>query len=988
MALLNKKVCFRVLVQSLAVLFVWAGVTLAPSAEPVTMEMGKVRLVNAIMKNTQWPNEDQLSEFVVGLFGRDPELYSEMEKQFAQISIRGKRVRPVKFESLFAARNAQVLILAQHRNDRLLDTNRLLRQSGTLIITDSHDDKRSVMVNFTHPSPTRLSFEINRSNIVYEGLKLSKEILLFGGTELDVAKLYKETEAQLQEAVNTAQKQQEELRAQQALLAKQEQEIANKERELKKLEQSLEGIKTNLSQSEQRLSDNAAELAEKESVLAEKEANINRYSEQIQQNQSLLTAQMQQLQTQERLIAEKNTVLSEQVSVIRNQQFILLAAGAVIILVILLITIIFRSYRAKQRTNLMLERKTEALQLTMKELNQAQEDLLASKELVANHLSSIAQFVSTLDFNQAYTPLTLTAKTGELSTDEKLESIVKGINETSNALVVDHKKLKQAEQDLNELNASLEMKVKHRTAQLEEANEKLVQMTEAKSQFLSTMSHEIRTPLNGVLGMVELLKDTPINAQQARYLDTIHTSGEVLLSVINDILDFSKIEAGKMPIESLDFDLEKLVFGCADIFSLRSTSQLSFVVDVPHDMTHQLKGDPTRIRQVVLNLLSNAFKFTDKGEIRLTAKEIEQDKNQRWYRISVSDTGTGLSEEQCANIFSAFAQADTTTTRRYGGTGLGLAISQRLAILMGGELSVESEQGLGSTFSLTLPLIESEKVTRPADLKLKGKKLLLVSPATEQLSLIAHAKSWGMLVDVSQGLTEARHAIAEKAPDILIMAEIVDGDSGLTAGKELLKLKNCPPILLFSNAASPVSPERITQAGLAGILELPLAPSRLREALVQRLHREPEPTAMEAAAQSDKESLYSNLKVLVAEDNLVNQMVIKGLLGKFGIKPELANNGLEAVAQYRSRCHIDDNPYDIILMDCEMPELDGLEATQQIREMENQNGGKHTPIVALTAHAMDEHRQKVLNAGMDAHLAKPLKPDALEAVLSEYCSVE
>ncbi len=963
-------------------LIVW--LLLSPLANAVTLEEGKARMLVAIMNNTTWPQEAQLRAFTVGLHGRDPELQQALEQKFAELTIRGKEVRVAKYDSLFEARSAQVLILADNKKDRLLDANRLLRQSRTLIITDSHEDKRSVMVNFTHPSPTRLSFEINRSNIVYEGLTLSKEILLFGGTELDVAKLYKETEAQLQQAVITAQKQQEELRAQQELLSKQEQEITGKERELKKLEKSLKGIKDNLLQSEQRLESNAARLAEKERVLADKEASIAHYSDQIQENQTRLAAQMSQLQTQEQLIAEKNDVLSQQVSVIRNQQFILLAAGAVIILVIVLIIIIYRSYRDKQRANLALERKTEALQTTMRELNQTQVDLLESKALVANHLSSIARFVGTLDFGESYSPLVLEAKTGEASTDEELQSIVKGINVTSKALVDDHQALIKAEQKLNELNINLEAKVKERTAQLEEANAKLVQVTEAKSQFLSTMSHEIRTPLNGVLGMVELLKDTPLTAQQERYLDTVHTSGEVLLSVINDILDFSKIEAGKMPIESVDFDLEKLVFGCADIFSLRSTPDLAFIVDVPHEVSHKLKGDPTRIRQVVLNLLSNAFKFTERGEIRLIAEELTRN-DERWYRISVSDTGTGLSREQCDAIFSAFAQADTSTTRRYGGTGLGLAISQRLANLMGGELSVESEQGLGSTFSLTLPLIESDRAADAAPNPLRGHSLLIVSPATEQLSLIAHTKAWGMDVRVTRSAAETREQLTKALPDILILAEHIDGEPGLLFAEELLENPNCPPLLLFCSAAAPIPPEQLTGSGVNGVLQLPMAPSRLLENLAKQLKRAPEESALETSGDK-KASQYSSLNVLVAEDNLVNQMVIKGLLGKYGITPEIANNGLEAVSQFRSRHNNNEDPYDIILMDCEMPELDGLAATQQIRQMENQSGDRHIPIVALTAHAMDEHRQKVLSAGMDAHLAKPLKPDALERVLSKYCA--
>jgi signal transduction histidine kinase/CheY-like chemotaxis protein len=962
----------------------------APSTFATTIPEGKVQMVNAIMMNMRWPGEERFGEFIVGMYGRDPELMRVLQRDLGKYSVRGKRLRAVQYQSLYAAREAHVLLMSNSKNDRLFDANRLLRQSGTLIITDDHDDRGSVMINFVYPSSNRLSFELNRSNVIYEGLQLSKEILLFGGTELDVAELYRETEAKLQKVVTQARKQQEKLRAQQELLGKQEKKIVDKERELGALEKNLGEIQSNLNQSEQRLATNIAKLSakeallqEKEAILAEKEASIEGYSQKIEQNQTLLAAQLQQLQMQEQSIAEKNAVLNEQVGVIRNQQFILVAAGGVILLVIALVSLIYRNYRAKNRANLMLERKTQALQDTMGELSRAQSQLLESKAMVAKHLSSIADFARNLDFEDNYTPLALEANTGEASTDEVLQIIVDGINNTSRTLMEDHKKLVQAEHELNELNSMLEQKVRNRTAQLQEANEKLVQLTEAKSQFLSTMSHEIRTPLNGVLGMVELLKDTSLTAQQGRYLETIHTSGEVLLSVINDILDFSKIEAGKMTIEKVEFDLEQLIYGCADIFALRTHDDLTFATHIPPSLNTRLKGDPTRIRQVVLNLLSNAFKFTESGEIRLFAGEVECENGESRFHISVKDTGTGLSPEQCRNIFSAFTQADTSTTRRYGGTGLGLAISQRLAALMGGELHVKSKLGQGSTFSLTLPMVEVEEATEVFSQPLKGHNLLLLDPTGEHELLLEHVDAWGMHSEITRNAADTVSRMQNHPMHLILLSEQVGDQSGLEVARALRQHVSCPPLMLLSS--SPMSPQMLKDSGLAGVMETPLAPSRLHNVLMQQFLNIPKTVAASEATVADKSSRFGNLRVLVAEDNQVNQMVIKGLLKKFGITPVIANNGIEALTSYEESLETVPHGFDIILMDCEMPEMDGLEATRRIREIEHDNAENYTPIVALTAHAMDEHRQQVINAGMDAHLAKPLKADALEQTLEKYC---
>ncbi len=987
------------------------NVSHADTDGPVVMEKGKLKLLVPIMNHVTWPDEASSEYFTVGLYGKDEKLESLLKRELKKLTIRGKPLRVRTFETTFEARSAHVLMVSRAENPNVPDIVRRLNKNPTLVVTDASPDKREVMINFIYKEGSRLSFEVNRTNIIYTGLQLSKDILVFGGTKLDIAALHKETEDELRRAVSAVKNQQKVLLSQETKLADQQKEllkqgerIAEKESELRILERNIFAIQSTLQKSEQALEHNQASLSEKESVLAEKEESINRYSSNIEKNLARLAQLQEQINERESLINDKDRVLSKQGVKIKSQQTFLMVAGAMLSLVLILIIIIFASYRSKHKANQMLEQKTLDLEATMEELHSAQEALISSKHVVSDHLNSIATFVDNLGIDREYAPLTLRAETGEESTDSRLTLIVNGINETSKALISDHRKLSNAEHELrakkdqlealvkeiNELNTELEFKVRERTRELEAANIQLQKMAEAKGQFLSSMSHEIRTPLNGVLGMVELLKDTEINSQQERYLDTIHTSGEVLLGVINDILDFSKIEAGKMTIENIDYNLEKLVFGCGNIFAMRSAVGIAFIVDVSENTPILVKGDPTRIRQVLLNLLSNAFKFTERGQIRLQASEAEPtgsaDNPQRWIRISVSDTGTGLSEEHCSNIFDAFTQADTSTTRRFGGTGLGLAISQRLSSLMEGSLSVESELGVGSTFSLTLPLIESDVFTTTRDQTLKNHSILFVCIPDDQLPLVDHAKTWGMTVHMTHSIEASHKFLDSSHTDIIVLPEHIDEHPGLILASEISRGANAAPVLLLSNHSAPLPSEEIAKSDIVDVLQVPLAPSLFRDTLIKHVcGQSPDAGKVRDAANKKKDLQYSNMKVLVAEDNPVNQMVIKGFLARMGITPELANNGIEAVDHYRQQLQNSEArpPFDLILMDCEMPELDGLEATRQIRTLEATDKIEHTNIVALTAHAMDEHRKKAMAAGMDGHLAKPLKREALEDLLSQ-----
>ncbi|TQV78106.1 DUF4154 domain-containing protein [Exilibacterium tricleocarpae] len=869
----------------------------AATEEAISVEAGKIAFIHKILVNITWPGEEDFEYFSIGVYDRGRDFSRMMKRQLADFEVRGKPIRVISVRSLASARDLQALVVGPAYNRELVDIARRLRKSETLLITDGADDKRNVMINFFQPTPERLSFELNRSSILYEGLALSKDITLFGGTELDVAIIHKETEAELAEVMALAEERRRELLEQEVLISRQRQTMAQQEAEIESQnreidsqqlaiarqtqeladgKQELDRLENSINQITESLTRKEGELAERASVLASQEANIEQYSTQIQRTLNRLNVMRDEVTAREARILEKDVILEKQGNIIRNQKVTLGAATAALLLVLTLITIIFRSYREKNRVN-----------------------------------------------------------------------------------------------------------------------KELVEMAKAKSLFLSTMSHEIRTPLNGVLGMVDLLKDTPISEQQRHYLNTIHTSGEMLLSVINDILDYSKIEAGKMAIEEVAFDLEKLVFGCAAIFTLRETEDLEFMVDVPPAVPTQLRGDPTRIRQILLNLLSNAFKFTDSGEIQVSVKTSGNAEEGRWYHLFVSDTGVGMSQEQQESIFDSFVQADSSITRRYGGSGLGLAISQRLAGLMGGHMEVTSTLDKGSVFTLTLPLVEAggAAAAAGANSTLAGRHLLIADARPHRCRALAeHARAWSMNVRTADSIAAVHRSIAAQQPDFVLLAEQLERMAGIKLARDLKTLQPDGRILLMTHATAAPSGIELTACNVVATVEMPVAPSLLRQTLAGAVAQaqaenpprtEPAPAVAAGGNGADDAATW---RVLVAEDNPVNQMVIKGFLAREGITTEIANNGLEAVEHYRDQCArvASGAPYDLIFMDCEMPELDGLSATRQIRDIETRQARGHAVIVALTAHAMAEQRQAAFAAGMDEHLAKPLKPEKLREVLAKY----
>ena len=524
-------------------------------------------------------------------------------------------------------------------------------------------------------------------------------------------------------------------------------------------------------------------------------------------------------------------------------------------------------------------------------------------------------------------------------------------------------------------------------AELEEARDEAVAMSRAKSEFLARMSHEIRTPMNGVLGMTELLRNTQLSEQQERFVGTIYDSGSTLLALINDILDFSKIEAGKLRMENLAVDLRRLVEEAAESFAEpASTKGIELITMVAAEADTHVVTDPTRLRQVLVNLMGNALKFTESGEI-VVRLETEDAGDKVNARFEVRDTGIGIREENQAAIFESFTQEDGTTTRVYGGTGLGLSISRQIVDLFGGELQLESQPGVGSTFYFTLPLDkDAEHDSRPSETStVAGKRILVVDDNPTNLEMLEnHLTSWRADVTCASDAGAALEILAttEQAFDLAILDWHMPEVDGLELARRIRGEANLHQlrIMMLSSLANSLDESDCNDLCISTQITKPVRQSDLFNALLNVLGDNGEQPAPSRRAPTGERKLAG--RILLAEDNVVNQAVAVGMLEHMGLEVEVAANGEIAADKVASE------RYDVVLMDCQMPVLDGFDATRRIRAWELESFERPVAIVALTANALKGDREKCLEAGMNDYLSKPFTAEELYSVLSLWVGRE
>lgn len=584
----------------------------------------------------------------------------------------------------------------------------------------------------------------------------------------------------------------------------------------------------------------------------------------------------------------------------------------------------------------------------------------------------------------------------QVSTDE-IGQLARGFNEML-------AEIKTRDDNLAIHSKGLEKTIKERTEYIEKTNQALSTALEvanqerqraeranhAKSDFLAMMSHEIRTPMNGVLGMTALLTGTELTPKQRKYAETAHQSGEILLNLINDVLDYSKIEAGKMQIDEVEFDLEKMLSRTSGLFFGQAAAKgLDISLELDHKLDTTVFGDESKIRQVIINFIGNAIKFTMEGKISLKLELLEQDATQAQLMLAVADTGIGIAERKRSKIFEPFSQADSSTTREFGGSGLGLTISKRIIESMNGEIGVNSSKGKGSEFWVKLTVKKGRKLseeTRTFRELLGDRSVVFIHesqsetvisetlaplPTVTNIEVNGHTSLEDLYGQIDRGIV-----LADCAPGLLVIENGLPSDENVLLAEHIRSSVAdlmLPVIFVGSDTGSPQFEENSSLHHLY-FLQKPATEADLQSVLILLSdHDKSNPSQV-----SEHEESYANLnlKVLLVEDNKVNQKVAVAMIGKIGCDVIVASNGREAVEFFRQ------DDFDVIFMDCQMPVMDGYEATREIRSIEDTRDSKRTPIVALTANAVSGDREKVLETGMDDYLSKPYSFDQLYEMIS------
>ncbi|MCE9535627.1 MAG: response regulator, partial [Nitrospirae bacterium] len=608
--------------------------------------------------------------------------------------------------------------------------------------------------------------------------------------------------------------------------------------------------------------------------------------------------------------------------------------------------------------------------------------LVISRRLQRSITDPVLRLVSTMRAVSNSQDYSLRAEA--LSTEDEIGVLVAGLNGMLAQIQSQHTQLRRHREEL-------ELEVTERTAELVKAKDAAEAASVAKSQFLANMSHEIRTPMNGVLGMAELLLNSALTDKQRHLADSVHRSGTALLSIINDILDFSKIEAGKLELEHIEFGFRDTVEEAVDLFAEPAWKKgLELTCFLPDDIPDNVIGDPVRLRQILLNLVGNAIKFSQRGEVKVSMQVLAQDATTLRLKCEVIDSGIGIAPQAQAQLFTAFSQADGSTTRRFGGTGLGLAIVKQLVQLMGGEVGIASTPGQGSTFWFTLQLgcaAPRDRLLSTQDRFLRGARILIVDDhATNRFILNSQLASWGAETFCADSglaaLAFLNQQEQDRTPIDLALLDIhmpdMDGLMLADAIKSNAATRHVDLLALSSIDSRPEG-EGAGQGRFMAWLRKPVRQSLLRDCL-RRWHRgAPAKQPMDRAIPIAPTRVTG--RALLVEDNPVNREVAMGMLELLGYQVDCAENGQQALEIAAT------GTYDVVLMDCQMPIMDGFTATAHIREREQQRQHARIPIIALTANAMEGDRERCLTVGMDDYLSKPFTQQSLSDILVRWCSL-
>ena len=1013
-------------------LALYVGFMVPAFSQQVTEIQLKSAFIYNFLQYVKWENEADISELVIGIYGDNKAMYEELSTTITGARIRNKRIRISKVNNLSQAGNVHILVIPESHNSQVENISLAVRRTNTLLVTDRSAQRKSIMINFVYLSDNRISFEVNRSNIVYERLKLSSEILLLGGSELDIAELYKEMESSLFEMNSRFGDQEATISQQVSQIKTQELEIQTNRTELQRFQQQVSELNVELAQYDRDIvlregtiqnlqthqGDISKSLKEKQQELdlaldtlqrrqlelEQGETQIFNLRDEISVNTKILEAQEENIHIQSKTMQRLDTTVD-------TQRGFLLFMTLGLFLVGVLTLGIYRGNRKLKELGRILEKKNTELQeherianTTLENMGQAILMVDGEGKILIYNNQLLKYFKldrKDLDNTPSIKNLLLLGKKvgDEATLEHGCLSAQKGIQTTYDITTTDDVILEVRQKPLNAggiVRTWTDVTViREAEKQLILAKQEAELATIAKASFLATMSHEIRTPMSGVISMADLLQQTELKADQEQMLQTITDSGQSLLTIIDDILDFSKIEAGKLEMESIPLSLTDVVEGSTQTLTGNAIRKgIRLITYVDPELPQFVIGDPVRVRQILINLCGNAIKFSKEGDVVIRVERVKNNEESKvTIKFSVLDQGVGVSEEDQGKLFQAFSQAESSTARKFGGTGLGLTICKMLTELMGGEIGVKSQLGEGSEFYVKLSFNHSEiKVQEDKAHQLDGLRILLLSRHPTEKAILTSYLAYSHAEVTSSDeldtcLEQCTNAKDEGKPfEIVIIGPQWSREEQIKICRMVTTQSTLSDTKFLCLLENPANQEQLELPNTVFMDVDPLRREPFLFAVTSAVgraspnaHYEEDVEDLRATVQlpTIEEALAQGTLILVAEDNPTNRKVIGLQLNLLGYAYEMANDGRQALDAWRRK------QYALLLTDCHMPDMDGFELTDMIRKAEK-GTRKRAPIIAITANVLQGAAGRCFAAGMDDFVSKPTNLKELRRVLRKW----